>query len=217
MLDEFRGQRERMVVELVKQGYLRSEKIIKVFNETPRHLFVREEDRNFAYADYPVPILAGQTISAPHMVAIMTEVLGINEDDIILEIGTGSGYQTAILAELGKEVYTIERIKTLHYQAKKLLDKLGYKNISCKASDGTLGWKAHAPYDCIIVTAAAPDIPDALFEQLAPGGRMAVPVGEMHRQDLKLVMKTEEGGRTVINRGGCIFVPLIGKHGWKHD
>lgn len=192
-------------------------RVLEAFNRVNRHLFVAERDRIYAYDDRPLFIGSGQTISQPYMVAIMTEVLGVNEDDIILEIGTGSGYQTAILAELGKEVYTIERIKTLHHQAKKLLDNLGYKNISYKAGDGTLGWKTHAPYNCIIVTAAAPDIPDTLFEQLAPGGRMAVPVGEKHRQDLKLVMKTEEGGRTVINHGGCIFVPLIGKHGWRHD
>ena len=212
---------DRRLADMVKHQLegrgISDKRVLEAFSRVERHLFVAERDSVYAYDDRPLFIDSGQTISQPYMVAIMTEVLGINEDDIILEIGTGSGYQTAILAELGKEVYTIERIKTLHYQAKKLLDKLGYKNISCKASDGTLGWKAHAPYDCIIVTAAAPDIPDALFEQLAPGGRMAVPVGEMHRQDLKLVMKTEEGGRTVINRGGCIFVPLIGKHGWKHD
>ncbi len=212
---------DRRLADMVKHQLegrgISDKRVLEAFSRVERHLFVAERDSVYAYDDRPLFIDSGQTISQPYMVAIMTEVLGINEDDIILEIGTGSGYQTAILAELGKEVYTIERIKTLHYQAKKLLDKLGYKNISCKASDGTLGWKAHAPYDCIIVTAAAPDIPDALFEQLAPGGRMAVPVGEMHRQDLKLVMKTEEGGRTVINRGGCIFVPLIGKHGWQHD
>jgi protein-L-isoaspartate(D-aspartate) O-methyltransferase len=170
--------------------------------------------RTQAYGDHAMPIGEGQTISQPYMVALMTELLVLKGDERVLEIGTGSGYQAAILAELCQKVFTVERVKTLADKARATLDRLGYKNVAMKVFDGTYGWKEMAPFDAIIVTAAAPKIPDALVEQLKDGGRLVIPVGERYSQVLIRVIKSASGVTTTTSVP-CVFVPLIGNHGWK--
>jgi protein-L-isoaspartate(D-aspartate) O-methyltransferase len=166
--------------------------------------------------DSPLPIGEKQTISQPYIVALMTEALDLTGIEKVLEIGTGSGYQTAILAELAKTVYTVERIRSLSEKSKNLLADLGYTNIRFNASDGTLGWKAFAPYDAVLVTAGAPSIPDPLLDQLAEGGRLIIPIGNRYSQDL--IRVTRAGNRFVEkNFGSCRFVDLIGNHGWKEE
>ena len=212
--DPFKEKREKMVKEqLIRRG-IHDERVLNAMRKVPRHLFVPPDLIEEAYNDYPLPIGYGQTISQPYMVALMTEALEIKENDKVLEIGTGSGYQTAILAELCKEVYTIERILPLLERAKEILRKLGYKNIHFRAGDGTLGWPENKPYDAIIVTAGAPKIPQPLLDQLAEGGRLVIPVGDRFSQELIKVTKLE-GEFIRENLGGCRFVDLIGIHGWK--
>jgi len=212
--DPFKEKRKRMVKEqLIRRG-IHDERVLNAMRKVPRHLFVSQDLVDEAYNDYPLPIGYGQTISQPYMVALMTEALELKEDDKVLEIGTGSGYQTAILAELCKEVYTIERILPLLERAKEILKKLGYTNIHFKAGDGTLGWPENKPYDAIIVTAGAPKIPQPLLDQLAEGGRLVIPVGDRFSQELIKVTKVE-GEFIRENLGGCRFVDLIGIHGWK--
>ncbi len=207
-------EREQMVrFQLVARG-IKNKRVIDAFRKVPRHLFVNERFRDDAYGDHPLPIGAGQTISQPFIVARMTEFLEVTEDTKVLEIGTGSGYQTAILAELAKEVYTVERIESLLEGAKKILDNLGYKNIRFKTGDGTLGWRKFAPFDRIIVTAAAPDITQTLFEQLKENGKMVMPLGERFSQVLTVVEKAR-GKKKVYKSDGCIFVPLIGEYGFE--
>lgn len=203
-----------MVKQQLKQRGIVDERVLSAMSKVERHLFVNKSDIDVAYDDRPLVIGCGQTISQPLMVAIMTETLALEGNEKILEIGTGSGYQTAILAELGKEVYTIERISSLQNDAKNVLKKLNYNNIFFKVCDGTIGWDEKAPFNRIIVTAAAPEIPLRLFNQLTIGGMMAVPVGSRYSQELKLVIKTENGEMKVENRSRCIFVPLIGEEGW---
>ncbi len=207
MLDEFSDQREMMVVELVKQGYLKTEKIIKIFNETPRHIFVREEDKNFAYADYPMPILAGQTISAPHMVAIMTELLETKAKDKVLEIGAGSGYQAAILSRLVKKIYSIEVDSELVTFAKANLSRAKIRNVEVIQEDGSRGYEKAKPYDKIIVTCATPEIFGPWIKQLKTNGVLLAPVGGGFYQELVKIRKTKKGLEK-RNYGGCAFVPL---------
>jgi len=179
----------------------------------PRELFVPSESYNLAYEDIPLSIGYGQTISQPFIVAIMTQALSLQGNEKVLEIGTGSGYQTAILAELCRWVVSVERIPELANAAKRLLDRLGYRNIEIHLAGETLGWPDGAPYDAIIVTAAAPRVPDVLLEQLSTKGRMVIPVGSRWEQDLLKVTKKEK--KVVIeNLGGCRFVPLISKDAW---
>jgi protein-L-isoaspartate(D-aspartate) O-methyltransferase len=179
-----------------------------------RHLFVEEALVGEAYNDHPLPIGHRQTISQPYIVALMTEALELTGKEKVLEIGTGSGYQTAILAELSDKVYTVERIEPLLEKSKSLLQSLGYTNIYFKAYDGTLGWQDFAPYDAIVVTAGAPKVPEPLLKQLADGGRMIIPIGNKYSQDLIRVTRVKD--RFVEkNLGGCRFVDLIGEHGWK--
>jgi protein-L-isoaspartate(D-aspartate) O-methyltransferase len=179
-------------------------------------LFVSEALRDQAYGDYPLPIGEQQTISQPYIVAEMTQALELGEDDRVLEIGTGSGYQAAILAEIAYRVYTIERIRSLYMQARNLLDKLHYHNVVMRCSDGTAGWRDESPFDAIIVTAGAPDVPEKLLDQLAEGGRLVVPVGNQYSQDL-LKFTKDRTGIHKSNLGGCRFVKLIGAHGWKEN
>jgi protein-L-isoaspartate(D-aspartate) O-methyltransferase len=179
----------------------------------PRHLFVEEALRDSAYGDHALPIGEQQTISQPYMVALMTETLALKGSERVLEIGTGSGYQTAVLAELAAKVYSIERIDSLAAKARRLLASLGYRNVQIKVFDGTYGWKEEAPFDAILVTAGSPEIPMPLTEQLKEGGRMVIPVGERTTQVLKKVTKTS-AGIEVTSLTGCVFVPLIGSHGW---
>jgi protein-L-isoaspartate(D-aspartate) O-methyltransferase len=184
--------------------------------KVPRHLFVGEALQDQAYGDFPLPIGQGQTISQPYIVAEMTQALEVTPDDRVLEIGTGSGYQTAILAELAFRVYSIERVRELFVRSRTLLDQLGYHNVLLKCSDGTLGWPSESPFEAIIVTAGAPVVPEKLVDQLTLGGRMIIPVGNRFCQKLLRIRKDDSGVHTT-NMGGCRFVKLIGEHGWKAD
>lgn len=209
-------QREEMVRHQIEARGIKDPLVLTAFRSVPRHLFVSEALRDQAYGDYPLPIGEQQTISQPYIVAEMTQALELREDDRVLEIGTGSGYQAAILAEIVYRVYTVERIRSLYIQARKLLDKLRYHNIVMRCGDGTAGWKDESPFDAIIVTAGAPEIPEKLLNQLAEGGRMVVPVGNQHSQDLIKVVKDKKGIHK-SNLGGCRFVKLIGEQGWKEN
>ncbi len=213
---KYERQREEMVRHQIEARGIKDPFVLTAFRSVPRHLFVSEALRDQAYGDYPLPIGEQQTISQPYIVAEMTQALELREDDRVLEIGTGSGYQAAILAEIVYRVYTVERIRSLYIQARKLLDKLRYHNIVMRCGDGTAGWKDESPFDAIIVTAGAPDIPEKLLNQLAEGGRMVVPVGNQHSQDLIKVVKDKKGIHK-SNLGGCRFVKLIGEQGWKEN
>ena len=211
---DFHLQRKRMVErQLIPRG-IRDPRVLNAMEKVPRDRFVEKALAGEAYSDYPLPIGDNQTISQPYIVALMTEALDLRGKEKTLEIGTGSGYQTAILAELSKEVYTIERIKPLLIKAKEVLTELDYKNIMFKAFDGTLGWKEYEPYDAVIVTAGAPEIPEPLLEQLAEGGRLIIPVGNRFSQELIRITK-KKGNYSEKSLGGCRFVDLIGFHGWK--
>lgn len=209
MRDRYEELRRRMVEEQIIRRGIRDKRVIEAMLKVPRHLFVPEDMREYAYDDSPLPIGRGQTISQPYIVALMTELLAIGPDSKVLEIGTGSGYQTAILAEIAGEVYTVEIIEELHRRAVELLRSLGYANVHAKCDDGYFGWEEHAPYDGIMVTAAPRRIPEPLVEQLKIGGRMVIPVGDLY-QDLILVKKTEKG---TIQQAitGVRFVPMTGE------
>jgi protein-L-isoaspartate(D-aspartate) O-methyltransferase len=206
-MDEFRERREHMVGELVTQGLLKSEKIVKAFLDVPRHFFTGEENERFAYADYPMPIPSGQTISAPHMVAAMTELLEPKAMDRVLEIGAGSGYQAAILSRLVKKIYTIEIDERLAAFARSNLRKAGAKNVEVMAGDGSKGYPKAKPYDKIIVTCATPEIFDSWVRQLKTGGLLIAPVGSGFYQELIRIKKAKKGLEKT-NFGGCAFVPL---------
>jgi protein-L-isoaspartate(D-aspartate) O-methyltransferase len=201
-----------MVRRLEAQG-ITDKKVLEVMRRIPRHLFIANSLWDHAYANHPVPIDQGQTISQPYIVALMTQALQVNTGDRVLEIGTGSGYQTAILAELATHVYTVERWPELAEKAKQLLTSAGYTNISFRVSDGTLGWPEEAPFERILVTAAAPEVPAAFGEQLAEGGRLVIPVGGRQLQTLVAFTK-EEGEMHREDLCACSFLPLIGKEGW---
>ena len=211
---KFERQREEMVRYQIEARGIKDPKVLSAFRKVPRHLFISEALRDQAYGDFPLPIGEQQTISQPYIVAEMTQALELNEDDRVLEIGTGSGYQAAILAEIVYRVYTVERLRPLYLQARSLLDKLLYHNIVMKYADGTKGWPDESPFDAIIVTAGAPVVPDTLVNQLAEEGRMVVPVGNQHTQDLIKISRQKKGTRQK-NLGGCRFVRLIGEHGWR--
>jgi len=210
-------ERKKLVKRLLSLGYLKSKKVIEAMSKVPREEFVPEYLRRYAYDDRPLEIGSGQTISAPHMVAIMTEALDVKPKQKILEIGSGSGYQAAILAEMVKEngkIYTIERIKSIKEFAERNLSNLGYKNVKVILGDGTLGYGKEAPYDRIIVTAGAPKIPKSLVLQLKLRGKLLIPIGGRMYQDLILVEKEDNEKIKKKNLCGCVFVPLIGKEGW---
>lgn len=214
MIDHYKIARQRMVeTQLIPKG-VKDKRVLDAMRKVPRHLFVDEAFYGQAYSDFPLPIGEEQTISQPFMVAMMTEALELKRDEVVLELGTGSGYQTAILAELCRKVYSIERISSLAGRARKVLDKLGYGNVLVKIGDGTLGWKEESPFDAIIVTAGAPEVPRPLVDQLKTGGRLVIPVGGELMQSLIRVRKTEEGMEKE-DMGGCRFVKLIGEHGWR--
>ena len=215
MSHDFKLARERMVKNQLASRGVADEGVLQAMGKTPRHLFISEALAGEAYNDHPVPIGEKQTISQPYIVALMTEALELKGKENTLEIGTGSGYQTAILAELSSRVYTIERIKSLLVDARKLLAQLGYSNVLFKAFDGTLGWKEYAPFDAIMVTAGAPSLPEPLMDQLADNGRMVIPVGDRYTQELIKVTKKGENLEQE-SLGGCRFVDLIGIHGWKY-
>ena len=212
----FAKTRQKMVDEQIASRGIRDLRVLDAMSKVPRHLFVEEALHGQAYNDYPLPIGEKQTISQPYMVALMTEALELKGDERVLEIGTGSGYQAAILAELAEWVYSIERIRSLANKARKLLDQLNCYNVEIRVSDGTQGWKEKAPYQAITVTAGAPEIPQPLLDQLIPGGRLVVPVGDAFSQTLVRVIRTK-GGFKREDMGGCHFVKLIGKHGWDEE
>lgn len=210
---DFAHARYTMVeTQLVRRGIL-DRRVLAAMGNVPREKFVAQNLEKDAYSDYPLSIGEGQTISQPYMVAIMTECLELKGTEKVLELGTGSGYQTAILAELALSVISIERIPVLADQARLRLVQLGYKNIQVIAADGTLGYPAEQPYDRIIVTAGAPKIPETLVNQLKPGGKLVIPVGSKFSQTLMLIEKVEKG---YTSKGvlGCVFVPLLGQEGW---
>ena len=209
------GQLRRKMVDqqLIPRG-INDQRVLAAFTKVPRHSFVPEKYHDRAYGDYPLPIGQKQTISQPYMVALMTQSLELSPNSTVLEIGTGSGYQTAILALLCSKVYSVERISELTRKARTTLKQLGFNNVNLIVRDGTLGWPEFAPYNGIIVTAGAPEIPNSLIEQLADNGRMVIPVGSEVSQTLNLVEKHK--GRIYRKEFfGCAFVPLVGKSGWK--
>jgi protein-L-isoaspartate(D-aspartate) O-methyltransferase len=205
--------RKTMVDEQLIGRGISDKRVLEAFRKVPRHEFVPLNLRTSAYSDYPLPIGSGQTISQPYMVALMTECLGLKGTEKILEIGTGSGYQLAILAELCSEVYSVERFDELAQDSKEVLTRLGYNNFNIKVGDGTLGWEKFAPYDGIIVTAGAPGIPESLVAQVDDGGRVVIPIGSEFSQVLTVA---EKKGKAIDARPvcGCMFVPLVGKEGW---
>jgi protein-L-isoaspartate(D-aspartate) O-methyltransferase len=210
---DYKVARENMVdTQIIRRG-IKNPLVINAMRKVQRHLFVEEALKHRAYEDYPLPISDGQTISQPYIVALMTELLELKGGEKVLEIGTGSGYQSAILAEIIPFLYSVERIPALGKRAREILDGMGYHNVMIKVGDGSYGWKDMAPFDGIIVTAAAPEIPRPLIEQLADGGRFVVPVGDMFSQELIIIKK--EGSKLIkTNFGGVRFVKLIGDHGW---
>jgi len=211
---DFEELRNRMVDEQLIPRGIKDQRVLSAMRRVPRHIFVGEAAQDHAYGDHAISIGEGQTISQPYMVGAMTEALDLHGDERVLEVGTGSGYQTAVLAELVRHVYSIERIAVLAVRAKRLLEGLGYQNISIKVFNGTLGWKEESPFDRIIVTAGAPEIPAVLVKQLAGGGRFIIPVGDRYSQMLTRVEKIS--GEVITTRlFPCIFVPLIGEHGWE--
>jgi len=211
---KFDRLRQDMVEKQIEARGVTDAAVLNAMRTVARHLFVSEALMDQAYSDYPLPIGEQQTISQPYIVAEMTQALELTRNDRVLEIGTGSGYQAAVLAHIAFRVYTIERIHGLYVKTRKLFDRLGYHNIVTRYSDGTSGWKDESPFDAIIVTAGAPEIPDVLVEQLAVGGRMVIPVGNQYAQELFKLVRDENGVRK-DNLGGCRFVKLVGEHGWR--
>ena len=207
--------RQKMVKDQLLSRDIKDKKVLNVFRNVPRHQFIDPAMRKDAYGDFPLSIGKGQTISQPYIVALMVQLLDVLEKDRILEIGTGSGYETAILAELAQDVFSIERIEVLAAKARRILEGLSYKNVHIKIGDGTLGWEEHAPFDKIIVTASSPGIPRPLLDQLSEGGKMVIPVGTRFTQRLTLLEKSEGGRLSEQDVCGCVFVPLIGEYGWK--
>lgn len=211
---KFTRQREEMVRRQIEARGITDRNVLDALRTVPRHLFVSEALRDQAYGDYPLPIGEQQTISQPYIVAEMTQALELGADDRVLEIGTGSGYQAAVLSRIVYRVYTIERIRSLFMQARQLFDRLRYFNIVTRYGDGTKGWEDEAPFDAVVVTAGAPHVPDTLVDQLAVGGRLVLPVGNQHSQDLVKITKDRRGLHK-STLGGCRFVKLVGEHGWR--
>ena len=213
MSDPFQEQREAMVERQIADRGIRDERVLAAMRAVPRHLFTDPPGHPESYHDYPLPIGEGQTISQPYIVALMTAYLELEGHERVLEIGTGSGYQTAVLAQLAAEVYTVERVEPLARRAGGVFEELGVDNVVTLVGDGTLGWPEHAPYDGILVTAAAPDIPHSLTGQLADGGRLVLPAGGPELQTLMTI--TREGDALREERGCSVrFVKLIGEEGW---
>ena len=203
-----------MVEQQLRQRGISDERVLAAMSKVPRHEFVSPQNRPEAYADHPIPIAEQQTTSQPYMIAAMVQAAAIKPEDRVLEIGAGSGYQTAVLAELASQVFAVERYASLTEAALATLERLGYRNTKVVTGDGSLGLPEAAPFDAIIVSAAAPRIPPALVEQLAVGGRLIVPVGESDQQVVQLVQRNADGTTTVRTLEGCRFVPLIGQQGF---
>jgi protein-L-isoaspartate(D-aspartate) O-methyltransferase len=210
----FATERFSMVETQLRQRGIRDERLLAAMSKVPRHEFVSQQNWNEAYADHPIPIAEKQTTSQPYMIAAMVQAAQIKPEDRVLEIGAGSGYQTALLAELASQVFAVERYASLAETAQKTLERLGYRNAKIITGDGSLGLAESAPFDAIIVSAAAPRIPQALTDQLAAGGRLLIPVGEADQQVLQLVQRNADGSISVRTLEGCRFVPLIGQQGF---
>jgi len=210
---DFEKAREEMIRYQIKGRDIRDERVLLAMSSIPREKFVLEGEKDNSYLDCPLPIGMGQTISQPFMVALMTQCLSLKGPETVLEVGTGSGYQAAILSKLAKMVYTIERFSTLADRVKKILKELDIKNVKVIVGDGSKGLEEYSPYDGIIVTAGSPEIPESLIKQLNEKGRMVIPVGNSFSQDLLLGIK-KKGKLKISNYGGCVFVPLVGKYGW---
>ncbi len=208
-----------MVDSQIRSRGIRDERVLRAMAKIPRHLFVDEGLIDQAYNDSPLPIGEKQTISQPYIVALMTEALELGGREKVLELGTGSGYQAAILAELADRVFTIERIASLAQKARRILESLNYYNVVIRVGDGTYGWREECPFDAILVAAGSPSIPRTLVEQLAVGGRMVIPVGGRYTQNLIKLTRLSENADDVRQEdlGGCRFVSLIGEHGWKME
>ena len=210
----FSEQRRNMVVHQLRDRGIQDERVLDAMARVPRHEFIAPEYRGEAYEDHPLPIGEGQTVSQPYIVAAMLAALALDSSETVLEIGTGSGYQTALLAELAKRVYSVERLPGLAQEAARILSRLGCGNATIVVADGSVGLLEHAPYDAIVVSAAAPDVPQSLIDQLREGGRMIIPVGSARSQELQLIIKREGlAENTVLD--GCRFVPLIGQQGYE--
>lgn len=210
---DFDLMREQMVREQLIPRGISDRRVLQAFRKVPRHEFVPDEYKNASYNDYPLPIGTNQTISQPYMVALMTQCLGLEGGEKVLEVGTGSGYQLAVLAEIAQSVYSVERYDELAAAARRTLDQLGYNNFMIKTGDGTVGWDEFAPYDGIVVTAGSPTVPQSLIRQLKDGGRIVIPVGSQFSQVLTVI---ERNGTSIKSTSicGCVFVPLVGKEGW---
>jgi protein-L-isoaspartate(D-aspartate) O-methyltransferase len=213
-VNDRRFERQRRdLIEAIRARGVDDLEILRAFDLVPRHLFVPDAVQHRAYEDAPLPIGYGQTASQPSVQALYLQLLRPQPRERVLEIGTGSGYQTALLAHLAANVYSVERIRELSVRARRALDQLRYSNIALHVGDGTIGWSRYAPFDAILVAAGSPTLPNSLVEQLAPGGRMLIPIGGRDDQRLTLVRRTEKGIESeVITR--CLFVPLIGRFGW---
>lgn len=212
----FVGRRRRLIEEIRDRG-VEDLELLELFDRVPRHLFIPQGMWHRAYEDAPVPIGYGQTASQPSLQAHYLRILAPAADERVLEVGTGSGFLTALLAHRAERVYSVERVRELSVRARKALDGLGFRNVALLVGDGTIGWRKFAPYDVVVVSAASPAVPTTLVDQLAEGGRMLLPVGTRDRQDLVLVRR--DGGRLVeeVVQEACTFVPLLGRHGWKRS
>lgn len=213
-LNDLRYERlRRDLIGTIREKGIDDLEVLRAFDQVPRHVFLPEAVHHRAYEDAPLPIGYGQTASQPSLQALYLQTLRLTPRDRVLEVGTGSGFQTALLAQLAGHVYSVERIRELSMRAREVLDRLRIRNVALLVGDGTIGWSRYAPYDAILVAAGAPAVPSALLEQLAPGGRMLIPVGDRAEQKLILYRRTEDGVETEeITR--CTFVPLIGRFGW---
>lgn len=213
-LNDLRYERlRRDLIGTIREKGIDDLEVLRAFDQVPRHLFLPEAVHHRAYEDAPLPIGYGQTASQPSLQALYLQTLRLTPKDRVLEIGTGSGFQTALLAQLAGHVYSVERIRELSMRAREVLDRLRIRNVALLVGDGTIGWSRYAPYDAILVAAGAPAVPSALLDQLAPGGRMLIPIGDRQEQKLLLYRRTEDGVETEeITR--CTFVPLIGRFGW---
>jgi len=212
-LDEFAAQRQAMVDQQLRRRGIRDPRVLAAMLQVPRHRFVAPEFQSRAYEDHPLPIGQGQTVSQPYIVALSLAALNLQGREKVLEVGTGSGYQTALLAHLGSEVYSIERHPSLAHRATTILEELGLKNVKVAVGDGSYGLQEYSPYGAILVSAAAPSLPQSLLQQLSDGGRMVIPVGAAEAQQLQLISK--DSGKTEMEiLEGCRFVPLIGREGY---
>jgi protein-L-isoaspartate(D-aspartate) O-methyltransferase len=214
-MSDYAVQRERMVRDLIAARGVKDERVLAAMRKVPRHLFVKDTLRIQAYGDHALPIGGGQTISQPYIVARMSELLEVKPEHSVLEVGTGSGYQTAVLAQLARRVYSLELVPELVQTAIPRMRQLGLDNVKIQIFDGTVGWSEWAPYDRILVTAGAPKVPEPLLGQLAPGGALLVPEGNLNAQRLVLYRKSARGGIRRLEGEEVAFVPLLGRHGWK--